>query len=574
VEALAREVRRIDAGSLECGGLASDERSARRLEFACTPEVVALWGAASSAAQQVAGRMLRASERAELIAAEVASALPVDAELETLGAATPELWTPLSITGAHAPGAERAPLSLLSSLDSHGDLAARWVEDSCAGRAELASLANRPDSTLLARTHPPLASPWLAESAKACSALVPPTSAAPSNYSDDFSDSPGGAIPPPPIVDAWLSGIECADAFELERRLILAFAFEQRWAAELGPRLERVLRRGVQLALGYRQREAYQRERLGLDPSWCRALLRIERAACLSPAFAHAWRAGELSFSQAAALVPLLHAELPEASVVAWVRRAQEYSLRRLRDDVETTLVRRECAPEAWLPCGGLLELDDAGRADTDSESVAQAEDDREIGAKSRGADRNLPSAQDATSTSEIAARSIAASAGPAREACRVSMIVETEVAQLFRALHCSVRRRLERDVGRAVTPGEALGWICAHALRSWNAVDARTRREHRVFTRDGWRCVVPACTRMRALHAHHVVYRAQGGGNEGDNLVTLCAYHHLRGVHGGRLRIRGRAPHALRFELGLRGGHAPLAVHASGDRRLAVAGG
>jgi hypothetical protein len=54
---------------------------------------------------------------------------------------------------------------------------------------------------------------------------------------------------------------------------------------------------------------------------------------------------------------------------------------------------------------------------------------------------------------------------------------------------------------------------------------------------------------------------------------VTLCAYHHLRGVHGGRLRIRGRAPHALRFELGLRAGGAPLAVYASGDRRLAVSG-
>jgi hypothetical protein len=76
----------------------------------------------------------------------------------------------------------------------------------------------------------------------------------------------------------------------------------------------------VHLALGYRQREAYQRQRLGLDPSWCRALLRIERAARCGPAFGRAWRAGELSFLQAAAFVPLLHAELPEATVVAWLR--------------------------------------------------------------------------------------------------------------------------------------------------------------------------------------------------------------------------------------------------------------
>jgi hypothetical protein len=301
---------------------------------------------------------------------------------------------------------------------------------------------------------------------------------------------------------------------------------------------------------------------------------RVERAARRSPAFATAWRAGELSFLQAAALVPLIHAELPETSVVAWTRRARGFSLRRLRDDVEAALESREYVPGAWLACGGLPDSPEAGRSEFDPEPITPALSEREIGARNRDSERDLAAAPSAESASELASRPAAAPVKPARESCRVSLIVESEVAQLFRALHCSVRRRLEREVGRAVTKGEALGWICAHALRSWNALEARTRREHRVFARDGWRCAVPGCSRMRGLHAHHVVFRAQGGGDEREDLVTLCADHHLRGVHGGTLRIRGRAPHALRFELGLRAGRAPLAVYASGDRRLEAASG
>jgi hypothetical protein len=62
------------------------------------------------------------------------------------------------------------------------------------------------------------------------------------------------------------------------------------------------------------------------------------------------------------------------------------------------------------------------------------------------------------------------------------------------------------------------------------------------------------------------VVFRSRGGGDEASNLTTLCAWHHLRGVHGGVLRCTGAAPGRLRFELGVRAGRPPLAVYASGD--------
>jgi hypothetical protein len=42
------------------------------------------------------------------------------------------------------------------------------------------------------------------------------------------------------------------------------------------------------------------------------------------------------------------------------------------------------------------------------------------------------------------------------------------------------------------------------------------------------------------------------GGTDDESNRTTLCAWHHLRGVHGGRMRLTGRAPDRLRFQLAI----------------------
>lgn len=88
----------------------------------------------------------------------------------------------------------------------------------------------------------------------------------------------------------------------------------------------------------------------------------------------------------------------------------------------------------------------------------------------------------------------------------------------------------------------------------------------HRVFARDGWRCTIPGCTSYRNLHDHHIVFRSSGGSDDLANRTTLCAWHHLRGVHAGCVRLAGRAPEDLRFELGVRRGTRPLVSYRSGD--------
>ena len=55
------------------------------------------------------------------------------------------------------------------------------------------------------------------------------------------------------------------------------------------------------------------------------------------------------------------------------------------------------------------------------------------------------------------------------------------------------------------------------------------------VLDRDGHACRV--CGSVYNLHVHHVQYRSHLGGNEVDNLLTLCWSCHEK-VHDGKLKL------------------------------------
>ena len=77
------------------------------------------------------------------------------------------------------------------------------------------------------------------------------------------------------------------------------------------------------------------------------------------------------------------------------------------------------------------------------------------------------------------------------------------------------------------------------------------------MLRRDTGFCQVPGCSRA-AAHVHHIIPRSQGGTVFEWNLVSLCAAHHLHGVHEGWIRVRGKAPDQLRWELTSSPGGAP----------------
>ncbi len=151
-----------------------------------------------------------------------------------------------------------------------------------------------------------------------------------------------------------------------------------------------------------------------------------------------------------------------------------------------------------------------------------------------------------------------------------IRVLAPRDVVRLFRAVLCSVRLAIERETQRLPTEADAFELMLDHALATWGVDDVwlrqRVRKLYPIFERDGWLCAVPGCSARRNLHAHHIIFRSHGGSDDSENLTTLCAFHHQRGVHGGTVRITGQAPDGLLFELGVREGRPPLARYRSGD--------
>ena len=54
---------------------------------------------------------------------------------------------------------------------------------------------------------------------------------------------------------------------------------------------------------------------------------------------------------------------------------------------------------------------------------------------------------------------------------------------------------------------------------------------------------------------------RSGRGSDDPENLISLCAAHHLHGIHGGRMRVTGTAPDKLVWEFGLRRSYVAAAA-------------
>ena len=119
--------------------------------------------------------------------------------------------------------------------------------------------------------------------------------------------------------------------------------------------------------------------------------------------------------------------------------------------------------------------------------------------------------------------------------------------------------RRREEATGilsRFDPPWLLLCRIFRRARKAWmQNIPAISPRKRRIFSRTDWQCAAPECTRRRDLHAHHIQPRSHGGKDEPENLVPLCAFHHLRGVHGGTVKVEGRLDgqgRGLHWQMGL----------------------
>ncbi|MEE9278876.1 MAG: hypothetical protein V3V67_01750 [Myxococcota bacterium] len=326
------------------------------------------------------------------------------------------------------------------------------------------------------------------------------------------------------LLHTLTDGLERANPWELDRRLQEALRRERQLDSRVGALLSIVQKKWIYRAYQYSSVVVYAEELLGFSKSKAEKLLKIERAVQVCPPLARVYRSGELSWARAELLSRVVRADTLGRWWEAWIAWAKKVSVRRLEDDVKRERLLRETDVEAWSRTGGLP-----------ADAHAQG-------------DGASPEPDPQTCAS-----------------CTIGFRAECEMINSFWLTLDTVRRRTQRLSGVRPTLGEAFEAMMEYALREWGA-DAKVRREHRIMARDGWRCLVPGCSSYRNLHAHHIVLRSQGGGDEDANQLTLCVAHHLRGVHGGTLEITGKAPDELVFKLGIRRNGPPLAVYRSGE--------
>jgi hypothetical protein len=124
--------------------------------------------------------------------------------------------------------------------------------------------------------------------------------------------------------------------------------------------------------------------------------------------------------------------------------------------------------------------------------------------------------------------------------------------------------RMMEVAFERAGLAGEFVALLCRTFWHVWAPTLGTSGKWEAIYRRDGYRCACPVCLR-RDVTLHHLTYRAAGGGDEAENLLSLCAWCHLEGEHAGRLKVRPPASRP-RWELGRRG-RTPLVVVVGRER-------
>jgi len=126
----------------------------------------------------------------------------------------------------------------------------------------------------------------------------------------------------------------------------------------------------------------------------------------------------------------------------------------------------------------------------------------------------------------------------PRLDAVSVAEVVKTA----FRAARAAAKRWLS---------AESASSRCAeHFIETWRA-QLKQRTTLQRASRPGQHfCQVPGCSRA-AVHAHHIKPRSQGGSDDPSNLISLCAAHHLHGIHRRPHARTGSARTRLAWEFG-----------------------
>lgn len=279
--------------------------------------------------------------------------------------------------------------------------------------------------------------------------------------------------------------------------------------------------------LGYASEAQYASERLAMSLSSVKTKRLLARKAKRMPRIATALEGREIGF-EAALLVTRV---ATDATVDAWVARATARTVKLLREEVH--------AAELRIRLGGAR--DQLPPSEEELEELARRR--RAASARLRASDR-APFAVRAWSVlRQMSAESPSRARFKGQVRYRFGVTRDTyELWSTFEECAEAARGWLPSGV----TP---IRLVCAAFAVEWSHVLRNDVAYANIYARDGFECRSPLCTR-RDVTPHHLRFRSQGGGDEDDNLVSLCVWCHLFGVHEGRISARPPASN-VRWQLG-----------------------
>jgi len=124
--------------------------------------------------------------------------------------------------------------------------------------------------------------------------------------------------------------------------------------------------------------------------------------------------------------------------------------------------------------------------------------------------------------------------------------------------------RIVEAMFRRSALPGTFESFLVAAFWNTWLVEDPDDKVAYQhIYQRDRYRCTSPVCSRTDVT-PHHLTFRSRGGGEEDENLSSVCVVCHLDLVHGGRITAEPPASR-VRWTIGRVGGRGGGDTEAGG---------
>ena len=352
---------------------------------------------------------------------------------------------------------------------------------------------------------------------------------------------------------------EAPDADDLPTGLEALDARIRHYSAELASRdlfFGRIAQRFLALrgwqALGFATEAHYARERLGMSRASLRSKVSLARRSQGLDHVADALQQGHIGF-EAAQLLTRIATPTTER---AWLTRATRRTFKHLREEVQAVEMatrytgQADCSPPSEEHINQMQALE---RAILSGELLRRVIRNLELDptesvqptpVQISVTRNNEPLAVRTSETSEDEAQNDPVQISGSPEDESPTEPVQMSVARGKVTLRIRVPgdvllyyRQLER-LHRQKLPNESfIKFLCLNFWQTWVPTLGVSDKWEAIYRRDCYRCTNPVC-HQRNITLHHVKYRANGGTDAPNNLTSPCAFCHLEGEHGGRLKI------------------------------------